>query len=122
MHVSADRARLDEAHRLLSQDGGPALVDRLVELATRLLGVPSAQAVLLTDTDVSPSPLDEWLCAITASGTESLVIPEARADERVRNLPSVACGAVGSYLGTPLVGRTGVVIGALGVYDPKPRE
>jgi len=122
VHVSADRARLDEAHRLLSQDGGAALLDRLVELATRLLGVPSAQASLLTDTVVNPSPLDEWLCAITTSGTESLVVPDAGADARVRDLPSVASGAVGGCLGTPLVGRTGVVIGALCVYAPEPRE
>jgi len=117
-----DPAGLEEARRLLSQDGGSALLDRLIELATRLLGVPSAQASLLTDTTVMSSPLDEWLCAITAAGTDALVIPDARADERVRDLPSVASGEVGSYLGTPLTGRTGVVIGALCVSAPEPRD
>jgi PAS domain S-box-containing protein len=120
--VSADPARLEEARRLLSQDGGPALVDRLIELATRLLGVPSAQAVLSTDTDVRPSPLDEWLCSVIAAGTDALVIPDARADARFTDLPSVASGTVAAYLGTPLVGRTGVVIGALCVHDPEPRH
>jgi PAS domain-containing protein len=119
---SADPARLEEARRLLSQDGGPALLDRLTELATRLLGVPSAQAALLTDAEVVPSPLDEWLCSVTAAGTEWLVVPDTRADDRVRQLPSVASGAVAACLGTPLVGRTGVVIGALCVYSPEPRD
>ncbi|HVD28119.1 MAG TPA: SpoIIE family protein phosphatase, partial [Mycobacteriales bacterium] len=42
-------------------------------------------------------------------------------DERVRDLPPVATGQVGAYLGVPLRGGGGRVIGALCVFGPEPR-
>jgi GAF domain-containing protein len=105
--------RLDEARRLLPEGGSSAL-DRLAELAARLLRAPQSQVSLLTDVQVvaagaglppgsvgSTGPLSDSLCTVTAAGTDALVITDARADERVRDLPPVTSGQVGAYLGIP---------------------
>jgi serine phosphatase RsbU (regulator of sigma subunit)/PAS domain-containing protein len=126
--------RLDEARRLLPEDGSSAL-DRLAELAARLLGAPQSQVSLLTDVQVvaagaglppgsvgSTGPLSDSLCTVTAAGTDALVITDARADVRVRDLPPVTSGQVGAYLGIPLAGISGRVIGALCVFGPHPRR
>ena len=47
------------------------------------------------------SPLEESLCTVTAAGSGALVVRDARADARVRDLPPVTSGQVGAYLGTP---------------------
>ncbi len=41
-----DAARLEEARRLLPRDGGSTALDRLAELAARLLGTASSQISL----------------------------------------------------------------------------
>jgi serine phosphatase RsbU (regulator of sigma subunit)/PAS domain-containing protein len=125
--------RLDEARRLLPEGGSSAL-DRLAELAARLLGAPQSQVSLLTDVQVvaagaglppgsvgSTGPLSDSLCTATATGSDALVITDARADVRVRDLPPVTSGQVGAYLGIPLAGIGGRVIGALCVFGPDPR-
>jgi PAS domain S-box-containing protein len=134
LELHRDPRRLDEARRLLPRSGANGL-DRLAELAARLLGAESSQISLLTDVQLiaagsglepggvgSESPLAESLCTVTAAGTGSLVVSDARTDDRVRDLPPVATGQVGSYLGTPLIGLEGQVIGALCVFGPDPRE
>ena len=65
--------------------------------------------------------LHESLCTVTAAGGGPLAIPDTRADDRVRDLPPVTSGQVGSYLGVPLAVREGLVIGVLCVFDPHPR-
>jgi PAS domain S-box-containing protein len=107
----------------------------LVELATRLLGVSAGQVSLLTDVQVvaggsglapgtvgSESPLSESLCTLTAAGRDTEAIADTRADERVREFPPVVSGEVGAYLGVPLVVQNGLVVGALCVFDPEPRD
>ena len=131
--LTGDPARLDEARRLLPADGASSPLDRLAELAARLLGTPSGHVSVLTDVEVvvgglpdgtagGEIPLAESLCSITATGTGELVARDARTDDRVRGLPPVASGRVGSYLGAPLTGRAGLVIGALCVFGPEARD
>jgi PAS domain S-box-containing protein len=128
--------RLAAARRLRPPDGGSSGLDRLAELAARLLGAPAGQVSLLTDVRVvaggagllpgtvgSESPLENSLCTVTAAGSpDALIVPDAREDPRVRELPPVRAGDVASYLGTPLSGRDGVVVGTLCVFGPEPRE
>jgi PAS domain S-box-containing protein len=127
--------RLDETRRLLPPSEGSSALDRLAELAARLLGTPSSQISLLTDVQLVASaagtpagsagtdgPLEDSLCTVTAAGNGPLLISDARADERVWDLPPVTSGQVGSYLGTPLTATGGQVIGALCVFGPAPRE
>ena len=131
-----DELRVREAERLRPRDGGNVALDRLAELAARLLGVRSAQISLLDDVQLiagaagaaagsvgEESPLDESLCTVTAAGNETaLVVPDARTDERVRDLPPVTAGDVGAYLGTALTTSSGAVIGVLCAFDPEPRQ
>ncbi len=128
-----DPQRLAEVRRLLPQGGASALT-RIVELAARLIGTEASQVSLLTDVQVvaagqgrppgdvgGEGPLAGSLCTVTAAGTGALVVPDARTDDRVRELPPVASGQLGAYLGTPLIGRNGHVLGALCVYGSEPR-
>nr|WP_239522477.1 SpoIIE family protein phosphatase [Geodermatophilus sabuli] len=115
-------------------DGGSLVLDRLVELATRLLGAGAGQIAILDDVQtiagaagmapggtLGETALTDSLCTVTAAGGAPLVVADAAADERVRSLPPVASGAVGAYLGIPLTDSTAHVVGALCVFDPAPR-
>ena len=129
-----DPARIAATERLLpSALGNPAL-DRLATLASKLLGSASAQVSLLTDEQViaggaglspdavgSRGPLGESLCTVTARTGGPLLVADAPADDRVAGLPPVTSGAVGSYLGVPLVDEDKRMLGALCVFDPSPR-
>jgi serine phosphatase RsbU (regulator of sigma subunit)/PAS domain-containing protein len=130
-----DPGRLDAAHRLRPARSGTAGLDRLAELASRLLGASAGQVSLLTDVQViaagsglapgavgSEGPLEDSLCTVTAAGTGPLVVPDAWNDDRVRDLPPVSSGQVGAYLGVPLTGHAGRVIGALCVFGPEARS
>ena len=88
----------------------PAL-DRLADLARRLLGTASGRVALLDDDDV------DHLCLLTTASGEPLVVPDTAADPRTAGLP----GQQGCYLGVPLVGDRGRTLGALCVHDPAPR-
>jgi serine phosphatase RsbU (regulator of sigma subunit)/PAS domain-containing protein len=133
--LRGDPERLEEARRLLPPAGGSTALDRLAELAARLLGTDHSQISLLTDVQVvaaggglppgsvdATSPLEESLCTVTAAGSGVLVVRDARADARVRDLPPVTSGRVGAYLGTPLTAMSGRVIGALCVFGAAPRD
>ena len=130
-----DRDRIADAARLSPGEAGSTVLDRLTELAARLLGTEASQISLLTDVQTiasgaglprgavgSQGPLEDSLCTVTAAGTGALVVSDAPGDDRVRELPPVTSGQVRSYLGIPLVGRTGSAIGALCVFGPRPRE
>lgn len=126
--------RTDAAGRLLAVAGDNPALDRLVELAARLLSAASAQVSLLTseqtvvagvglndDTAGAMTPLEESLCAATAASTGPLIVTDANRDGRVAHLPPVTSGGVGAYLGAPLVTSGGLVVGALCVFGPEPR-
>jgi len=113
--------------------GNPGL-DRLAGLAARLLAAPSSQVSLLSDVQTvaagvglaadavgTDGPLADSLCTVTAANQGPLVVDDAVADDRVARLPSVTSGAVGSYLGVPLVAGDGHTVGALCVYDTAAR-
>jgi serine phosphatase RsbU (regulator of sigma subunit)/PAS domain-containing protein len=133
--LRADRDRVGEARRMLPHPGDTAALDRLAELATRLLGASAGQVSMLDDIQTiagaaglpadalgSTSPLVESLCTLTATAGGPLVLGDTAADPRVQDLPPVSSGQVGSYLGLPLIGRTGAAIGVLCVYDEQPRD
>jgi serine phosphatase RsbU (regulator of sigma subunit)/PAS domain-containing protein len=131
--LRADARRVEEARRLRPAAGTfvPAL-DRLAELAVRLLGTASAQINLLSDelyvagaagaaadSVGSTLPLEKSFCSVAASaGGAALVVPDAAADDRFADLTSAA---VGSFLGAPLVDEVGTVVGVLCAFDPEPR-
>ncbi|GIG28417.1 SpoIIE family protein phosphatase [Cellulomonas marina] len=125
--------RVAATRRVLPAVGSPVL-DRVVGLASRLLGAPSSQISLLEDVQVvgaghgpgpdpagTRSPLADSLCTVTAAAGAPVVVTDAAQDDRVADLPPVTGGAVGAYLGVPLRGQQGHVVGALCVFDPAPR-
>ena len=69
-----------------------------------------------------PALLTGALSAIVVRQGAPLSVPDARADERVADLPAVTSGQVQAYLGSPLVAASGHVVGVLAVYDPEPRD
>ncbi|MCA0145661.1 SpoIIE family protein phosphatase [Blastococcus sp. LR1] len=128
-----DPSRTEAARRILPRGDRPGL-HRLAELAARLLGTSGSQVALLTDvqhvaagtgaaTAGTTGPLEESLCTVTAAlpPGDVLVVTDAASDPRVRDLPPVRAGIVGSYLGTPLTDDDGHPIGALCVFDAEPR-
>jgi PAS domain S-box-containing protein len=132
--LRSDDRRTDDARRLVPRRPGWRGLDRLAELAARLLRVPASQVSLLTDVQVvaagsglpagevgSEGPLEDSLCTVTATGIDALVVSDARTDDRVRDLPPVRSREVGAYLGIPLRAHSGHVIGALCVFGPEPR-
>ena len=130
-----DPVRIDDARRLTPREPGLLGLERLAAFAARLLGTPSSQVSLLAAEQVvvagfglepgtvgSESPLADSLCTVTAAAGGPLVVPDAVADDRVRDLPPVTSGQVGAYLGAPLTDRNGEIIGTLCVFGPEPRE
>ena len=129
----ADLARFAAAS---GTSAAPAL-DRLADLARRLLGTSSASVRLLRDapsvTGGDPLPLlgdrtgflgespCDGLCAVTTELDGPLVVHDAADDPRFATLPAVVAGTVRSYLGVPLLTPRDDSLGALCVFDPVPR-
>lgn len=131
---SGGRQEAAGAAELARLGANPAL-DRLTELAARLLGAASSQVSLLTDVQTiaagaglppgtigSTGPLEDSLCTVTVTRGAPLVVENAPSDPRVHGLPPVTSGAVGSYLGVPLVTQSGRTVGALCVFDQESRQ
>lgn len=119
-------ARLSRHHDLPS-------VARLTTLASQLTGSTSAQVSLISDVQTvvatagaasaalgEQTPAEDSLCSVTVRSESPVVVVDARRDERVSHLAPVTSGAVGSYLGVPLVAGSEVV-GALCVFDESSR-
>ena len=130
-----DPHRVAAARRLDVRSGTHTGLDRLGDLAARLLGARASQVSLLTDEQVvaggsglapgsigSSGPLADSLCTVTARGRRPLVVTDAPADDRVATLSPVTSGQVTSYLGAPIVDGAGNIVGALCVFDPVERS
>ena len=133
VRLRRDVLRVDAARRVLPGADRSGL-DRLAQLAARLMGTEGSQVSLLVEDQLvaagtgsaavgTSGPLEESLCTVTAAlpAGECLVVTDARNDPRVDGLPPVRAGGVGSYLGTALTDGNGQPVGALCVFDPEPR-
>jgi len=130
-----DERRSAAARRLLLEGSRSAALDRLGQLAARLLDAPVAEVSLLGDVRTvvggagrvggaalhRQEPVELSLCAVAAATGEPLVVADARHDPRVAELPLVASGEVVAYLGVPLSAEDGATFGALCVFGPAPR-
>ncbi|MGY1740557.1 MULTISPECIES: SpoIIE family protein phosphatase [unclassified Blastococcus] len=131
--VRSDPERVRAAARLRPADAGNPALDRITELAARLLGARSAQISLVDDVllvaggagDAVPTvgterPVEESFCGLAVAGRAPLAIGDAAADPRVRDLHRAT--GIGAYLGAPLAGADGRAVGTLCVFDPQPRD
>ncbi|MBG0817556.1 ATP-binding protein [Planomonospora sp. ID82291] len=132
-----DRSRLQVLHAtgLLRVTNVP-LLDRVTRLAVRWLDTSVAMVSLITADrqvvisasgpadpwTVQHSPLSQSLCQhIVATGTP-LIVPDARADQRWREVEAVDGGQLLSYAGMPLHAEGDQVLGAVCVIDDRPRH
>jgi two-component sensor histidine kinase len=132
---SQDRLSVLQKTGLLDSPPEPAF-DRVTRFATRLLGVP-VSLVSLVDADrqffksavglpepwasLRETPLTHSFCKHVVPGGTTLVVEDSRIDSLVRENLAIRDLGVISYLGAPLITRTGYVLGALCAIDSKPR-
>jgi|GEM_PF-6786967 len=107
--------------------------DAMTALAAQVCGTPMA-AVTLVDSDrlwfksryglgPSETPRDVSFCSAVVADTQTLVVPDARADPRFRSNPLVTGDPmIRGYLGVPLVGRDGLPVGTLCALDRRERR
>ncbi|WP_409330315.1 SpoIIE family protein phosphatase [Trujillonella humicola] len=129
--LRSDPSRVRAASRLRPAEPGAPALDRISELAARLLGTRSAQVSLIDDVLVvaggagdaavgSEVPVEESFCGLAVADGVPLAVPDAAADDRVRALHRAT--GIGAYLGAPITGADGSPVGTLCVFDPAPRE
>ena len=129
-----DSARVAAVRRVLQGGTTATGLDRLTRLAADLLDAPPALVSLLAEeqvvasvfgSELSPQQrtgaLADSLCTVTVRLGAPFAVSDAREDPRVADLPPVVSGMVRAYLGVPLVTATGLTLGALCVYDDRPR-
>jgi PAS domain S-box-containing protein len=129
-----ERSRVAAAQRIAASAVGAPGLQRLTDLAARLLGAPSA-GISVVDTVQTVAGATGWpagsvgaripaadsLGRVVVAAGEPLVVPDTRAAPRLADLPRVRAGEVVSYLGVPLVGADRHVVGVLAVFGPEPR-
>ncbi|MCA0146991.1 SpoIIE family protein phosphatase [Blastococcus sp. LR1] len=133
--TAADDARVELVRQLTGGALGARNLQRLTDLAVRLLDCDVAQISLLGEvqtavvaTGLPPGavgtqlPLGDSLCAVAVSGAAPLVVEDATTDPRVQDLAPVRSGEIGGYLGIPLVLPENRAVGALCAYGPKARS
>ncbi|MFD1721237.1 protein kinase domain-containing protein [Amnibacterium endophyticum] len=107
--------------------------DTITRLASRMLGVPIALVTLIDLDRVWFMSSHGWaerqvdrstaFCSTTRTGDGAWSIPDALVDPRTRGNALVVGGPeVRSYAAAPLVGDDGHHLGALCVFDRRPRE
>ncbi len=129
--------RPDEAERLLAlrksglmETGSDMQLDTLVHRAAMLFNMPIAAISLVDETrDVVKSSIgigitiassDLSFCRYTILGTDPMVVPDARADERFADNPLVTADpGLRFYVGAPVYGPNNQPFGALCVMDTR---
>jgi len=127
-----DPLRLD-AIRNLGLEAIPDrdLFSRITLLASTMLGCPIALLSVVerdrqwflgrTGTDLMETPIEDSLCAVCVQGEAPLLIEDARLDARLAENELVTGPPfIRSYLGVPIRGEEGVLIGTLCGISPEP--
>jgi PAS domain S-box-containing protein len=107
--------------------------DAVCRTARRLFGVRTALVNVIDATALWPKtpcidlpgaiPRADGICDHTIRSDALLVVPDARADPRFRDLPGVAAeGGFRFYAGLPLNLQPGLRIGTFCLIDPEPRD
>ncbi|MFE2553696.1 GAF domain-containing SpoIIE family protein phosphatase [Streptomyces sp. NPDC059355] len=111
-------------------------MDRFARLVSRVLRVPMAFVSLVeADRQILPGifgltepwagrralPLSHSLCRYVIASGQPLVVPDARADQRLSTHPAVTDLGITAYAGMPLTDADGLVLGSLCAIDHQPR-
>ncbi len=132
-----DRRRIEAVEDTGLLDTPPeAAFDRLASLAARVLDVPIAMITMVdgTRTFVKSNvglpeggpigrelPVSDSLCAFVVASKTPLAIEDGQADELYAQHPAIKSLGVRAYLGVPLIGPPGEVLGTLCAVDTQPR-
>ena len=106
--------------------------DALTALAARLCSAPFAAVTLVDDDrqwfkstvgfDLDESPRSTSFCSDVVAAGQVLSVPDTTASDRYRGKSFVTGGpGIRSYLGVPLVGRDGLPLGTICVFDRRAR-
>jgi len=111
----SDPVRVERVRGLAERAGGSRILKGLVQVATAVRCAEAAYSEQVSD-------LADSLCTVTVLSGDVLVAADARSHPWLHDLPPVTSGAVGCYLGVPLLLADGTAVGALCVYGPEARE
>ncbi|MGY1724023.1 SpoIIE family protein phosphatase [Blastococcus sp. SYSU DS0533] len=133
--ASGTGGRVDLVRALVGEALGSRSLQRLTDLATRLLDCTAVQVSLVGEvqtavagTGLPPGgigarvPLDRSLCAAAVTEDAPLVVPDAARDERLAGREPVRSGMVAAYLGIPVRASGGEPIGALCAVEQQVRQ
>jgi signal transduction histidine kinase len=132
--LEQDHARVAELvdYQVIEQPARSDLV-AVVEVAAQMADMPMAAINLFSDIEEHPvvthgyaagvSAREDSMCNVLLDLEHPVVVPDASKDERFKHSPNVdgTAGAVRFYAAHPLITPQGVTIGALCVFDTKPR-
>lgn len=126
-----EEPRLDAIRSLdLEAIADRELFSRITLLASTMLGCPIALLSVVeqdrqwflgsTGTDLLETMIEDSLCAVCVLGDAPLLVEDARADPRLQG-STLVMGApfIRSYVGVPIRGDDGVVLGALCGISPR---
>ena len=131
---SDERARLAALRSLDVLDTPPERAfDDIVALACTLTGAETAVVSLIDEarqwfkaragTDMLQTPRDIAFCDHVVRDKATIVVPDATRDPRFVDNPMVAAGPhIRFYAGAPVTTPDGHVLGAVSVFDPRPRD
>jgi diguanylate cyclase (GGDEF)-like protein len=132
----ADPGRRDE-RRSSGRGDAPDTVarERLLQLTSRILGVPGALLILgdaghqsIASSVLTPAlatlhtPAVVALCQHTADADRPLLVADVRARPRTRDAMTLAASGVRAYARLPLVAPDGAALGTLCVLDTRTRD
>ena len=135
---SAERVAAVRASKLL-ETGPEDAFNRLTKLGSAILGTPMVALTVVDDVrsflkgapdpdlicgpgGTYESPIDDAACHLVIDSGEVVRIPDTRADPRVRDLPQIRDFSAASWLGVPVLGPDGHVIGNLCAMDSTVRN
>ncbi|MEU4565213.1 GAF domain-containing SpoIIE family protein phosphatase [Micromonospora sp. NPDC023956] len=133
-----DPARLAAVRRTDLLDTGPEEpFDRLTRLAATLLNTPYAFVTVVdatrsfwkscvgvdsTDPEKRQSPVEQSFCRYVVGADAELVVPDARADPRTHDNPSIGLTGVVAWAGFPVRSADGHVLGTFCAVDTVRRD
>ncbi|WP_257033835.1 GAF domain-containing protein [Streptomyces sp. Ag109_G2-15] len=105
------------------------LVTRLLRVSVALVSLMERDRVILPGMTGLPEPRagrralppSHSLCRYVVASGQPLIVPDARADDRLHTDPAIAALGVIAYAGMPLTDADGLVLGSVCALAHKPR-
>lgn len=132
LDAAAHRTAVVEALGVLGS-GPEERFDRITRMTQEAFGVPLTFLNLVHDGVATAqstqgwqqggsAPAEQVFCSTTVLDDRPMVVPDAAADPRFRNLTAVTEHGIRFYAGAPLTMLDGTRVGTLCIMDARPRE